>query len=123
MIDELRHEVQVKGDEPRETYGLSDAQRGMLWLVVTHIGDRIRHKDIRRLFWIHGAQSDNAVYQYPLQLRDLLGEELRRRVMGPGKKKMYPIQSVGWSFVWARPSLRTDTSELIEGLPGMPFGN
>lgn len=115
IVDEHNHEIIVKQVNEKRIRKINETprmQRGMLWLVLANCEKAIiRHEDIRRILKVQAV--DTAIYQYKKQLGNLLGEELRDRIMDQGKYQCYNLYRDRWSYCWLRHHEDADQSELI----------
>jgi len=121
VVNEIEHTLTIGGAEPRPISPIRRMQRGMLWLVLTHIEERaITHDDINQAFGmgIHvwGVDNRRTIYQYPVELKKLVGE-FADKMLQEGANHAYAVSRYGWSFFWVLSSRNPHESELHPGPP------
>jgi hypothetical protein len=88
-------------------------QRAMLWLIMTRAPGEITHREIAVLYDV-AVDDWNRIYRPKVVLKQLLGAELRDRIIGLGHEaKRYAVYQSGWSFLWIRRHQNPDQSDLI----------
>lgn len=112
VVDELALTVQVGDGDPVGLMEIPRMQRGMLGMALLNVGKRISHVDIQNFFGADDLEPES-VYRYRNALKQLLGEDLRDRVIEQGVSKKYLIPSTGWSYLWLRRCEDPHQSELL----------
>ncbi len=123
VIDERNSTLYIRpsGDDlvKRDIFKLPGMQRGMLWLVLSHVSiGYLTHEDIGTTFGYElGNRFDpQKIYQCRIQLGKLLGDALRNKVLSEGVTKTYRISKENWSFCWIREHLDSGSSLLLRGV-------
>jgi hypothetical protein len=131
VVDEHTGELRILGAEGWELISLHRrpdmesaprGPRGMLWLALTNVGRRITEKAMREVLGIDPRAREPALYQYRSRLGELLGPNLRDKIVGERSDKVYPVAAKGWSFCWIRLDPDAHKSTLLQGLRGSPGG-
>jgi hypothetical protein len=126
VAHEPSHLLKIRGHKDRKILPIRKMQRGMLFLVVTHVGRNLEQAEIGSLFGFDVEKLGNRrrVYQYRIELAKLLGLKLRDRIVLTGNDWAYEIPRTGWTFCWIRKQKDPWTSELRHRLPpGKPREN
>jgi hypothetical protein len=120
VIDECNHFIKFHYGRRVETLAIiavRKMQRGMLWLVLEHVGQYVEHQAIGNLFQFKvNETAANRIYQYRIELGELMGDKLRDKIMKQGTDKAYEICNTGWSFVWIRVESDRRRSELLRNI-------
>jgi hypothetical protein len=101
---------------PRRIFQLPGMQRGMLWLVLTHVGNYIHHDSIGKLFRFTVSDDRRRLYQYRTALGKLVGPHLRERMVRESTHYAYEVPTRGWSFCWIRQEEDPQLSALVTDL-------
>lgn len=121
LIDELGRTISVRSKTDKKLgkavvpipfSQISPEQCGMLWLALYRIAKGISLKEISDFF--ETGPDNSQVYRYRMRLKDLLGDNLRDRLLPESRKeKRYRVPLEGWSFCWIRRSADPRLSELV----------